>query len=448
MTNGLADFENHFGGVHWGNAEHWDKAASDLGYLVDDVPAVGAVAQTDDGRVGHVAWVSAVGDGTVTVEEYNMAVAGGYDVRTVPTSSFRYLHLDDTAPAPYLGSSRAAVATTDAHGATWSVSTTGAGDLLVHRPSGHVVRLGGLGAWSAHAAPAVATDAQGRIWVAAVAVGGSVLAAHTAPGSVRFSHPRRVLTASPTSSPALVLDGQGHVRIFAVDASGTLRERHTSSGGWSHALRLGKPGSWSTHTAPAAVADRLGDTWVAAVTRHGALLSRHTTRGGRHWTRMRPVDHASWSSTSTPALTSAADGRVWLAAVGSRGDLEVRHTAGASGRWQRPVVLSGSWSTYASPSLTTDRSGRVWLASVTSEGDLAVSSRGAGKRHWQASRGLPHVPASETDSPSLTSSISGVLVGVTGRNGRPLWRQPVGPDDVLPVAHGPHGGGFSVSPFL
>ena len=69
-----------------------------LGYLVDDVPAVGAVAQTDAGRVGHVAWVSAVGDGTVTVEEYNYYVAGGYDVRTVPTSDFRYLHLADVAP--------------------------------------------------------------------------------------------------------------------------------------------------------------------------------------------------------------------------------------------------------------------------------------------------------------------------------------------------------------
>ena len=82
-----------------------------LGYLVDDVPAVGAVAQTDDGRVGHVAWVEAVGDGTVTVEEYNFAVAGGYDVRTVPTSDFRYLHIADLAPAPSLGATRAATST-------------------------------------------------------------------------------------------------------------------------------------------------------------------------------------------------------------------------------------------------------------------------------------------------------------------------------------------------
>jgi len=69
-TNGLSDFENHFGGVHWGNADHWDEAAADLGYVVDDMPAVGAVAQTDAGRVGHVAWVSAVGDGMEAEETH------------------------------------------------------------------------------------------------------------------------------------------------------------------------------------------------------------------------------------------------------------------------------------------------------------------------------------------------------------------------------------------
>src|SRR4051794_9359197 len=85
-TNGFTDFSNHLADGAFGNADTWDDNARALGYLVDDVPAVGAVAQTDTGRVGHVAWVSAVGDGTVTVEEYNYYVAGGYDVRTAPTS--------------------------------------------------------------------------------------------------------------------------------------------------------------------------------------------------------------------------------------------------------------------------------------------------------------------------------------------------------------------------
>ncbi len=451
MTNGLADFENHFGGVHWGNADHWNDAASSLGYLVDDVPAVGAVAQTDDGRVGHVAWVSAVGDGTVTIEEYNLAVAGGYDVRTVPTSSFRYLHLADTAPAPYLGSTRAAVATADAHGGTWSAHTTHRGDLLVHRPSGRNVRLGGHGSWSSKAAPSVATDGQGRIWVAAVAAGGRVLATHTSVGSVMFSRPRPLLTSATTSSPALVVDGQGRVRILAVTSAGTLLERHTPdarSDRWSHPHRMGKPGSWSTHAAPAAVMDRVGGTWIAAVTRHGALLTQHTTHAGRHWTGLHLVDHQAWSSTSTPALAAASDGRVWLAAVGRRGSLVVRHTGSWPARWQRPDGLPGLSSPYSSPSLTVDRSGRTWLAAVATDGDLAVSSIAAGSRRWHTSRGLPHVPASETTSAALTTSVNGVLVSVTDRRGHAIWRRPLGPVELLAPAHGPHGGSFSISRFL
>ena len=361
MTNGLADFENHFGGLHWGNAAHWDEASADLGYLADDVPAVGAVAQTDAGPRGHVAWVSAVGDGTVTVEENNFAVAGGYDVRTVPTSSFRYLHLDDLAPAPYLGSTRAGAATSDARDGSWSARTTAAGALVVRRPSGHTTRLHAPAGWSGRAAPAVATDAQGRVWVAAVTSGGRVLAAHTGPTSTAFSHPRPVLPGTTTSSPALVVDGQGRVRVLAVGGTGTLVERHTPgarSDRWSRPHRMGLAGSWSTHAAPAATTDVLGEVWVAAVTRHGTLQTQHTTGAGLRWSGFHPVDHQSWSVTSTPAVAAAQDGRVWLAGVGRRGDLVVRHTE--AGRWQRGHWLAGQWSPYSSPSLTTTvRSSRV-----------------------------------------------------------------------------------------
>ena len=89
--NRMAGFANDFRGAHWGDATNWDDVARELGYRVDSVPAIGAVAQTDAGRVGHVAWVSAIGPGTVTVEEYNHALPGGYGSRTVPVGTFRYL---------------------------------------------------------------------------------------------------------------------------------------------------------------------------------------------------------------------------------------------------------------------------------------------------------------------------------------------------------------------
>jgi surface antigen len=449
-TNGLSGFENHFGGVHWGNAGHWDEAAASLGYLVDDVPAVGAVAQTDAGRVGHVAWVSAVGDGTVTVEEYNMAVAGGYDVRTVPTSSFRYLHLEDTAPAPYLGSSRAGVATNDAHGGTWSAHTTPGGHLVVRRPSGRTTHLTTPAGWSSAAAPSLVTDTQGRVWVAAVTRAGRVVTTHTAPGSARFSRPRAALRAATTASPTLAADGEGRVRLFAVSGSGTLLERHarvTHPGQWSRPHRLGLRGSWSTHAAPSTTTDGTGRIWLAAVTRHGRLLSRHSARHGLHWSAFRLVDHHAWSVTSTPALADAPDGRLWLAGIGRRGDLVVRHTGAGSDRWQHADRLAGTWSPYSSPALTVDPDGRAWLAAVATNGDLTVTSKPLGAHVWHHSGGLPHGKESETRSPGLTSTVSGVLVAVTGEHGRAVWRRPHGPSD-LPAAHGPRGGSRRVSRVL
>jgi surface antigen len=100
-------FSNAYGGVHWGNANHWDDAARTLatmpGYghvTVDSTPSVGDVAQSDAGDFGHVAYVAAVNaDGMVTVEEYNYDVDGtgsdhNFNQRTVPATSFRYIDVN------------------------------------------------------------------------------------------------------------------------------------------------------------------------------------------------------------------------------------------------------------------------------------------------------------------------------------------------------------------
>lgn len=70
----------------WGNANSWDDRAEADGYLVDHTPAVGAVFQTDEGDLGHVAYVSAVDaeTGDWTISEMN---AKGLDV--VSTRTFK-----------------------------------------------------------------------------------------------------------------------------------------------------------------------------------------------------------------------------------------------------------------------------------------------------------------------------------------------------------------------
>ena len=89
-------FSNYENGLWWGNANTWDDTARALGYTVNGTPAVGAVAYWDNGYYGHVAWVSAVNGGYVTVEEYNYDYDGGYHERTIPASEpYGYIHIKD-----------------------------------------------------------------------------------------------------------------------------------------------------------------------------------------------------------------------------------------------------------------------------------------------------------------------------------------------------------------
>ena len=448
-TNGDAEFVNHMSGGHWGDAWHWDDNALALGHLVDDVPAIGAVAQTDDGRIGHVAWVSAVGDGTVTVEEYNYYTPGAYDTRTVPTSTFRYLHIDDLAPAPTLGSTRAAVTAVDTRGLAWTARTTPAGNLTVRRPSGRVARVGAPGTWSPYAAPSLVADTRGRIWVAGATPAGRLLLSHTTTSSPHWSHVRALGHGgwSTTSTPTLSVDAHMGLRMFAVTAAGALLERHLlrpSSGRWSMPDRMGVPGSWSPHAAPAVSIDRFGRTWLAAVTRHGSLQVRHTRAGSRRWTGFHAVDDRTWSVTSTPGLTAAGDGRLWLADITSRGTLVSRHTGVRPGRWHGATELDGVWSPYASPTVAPDDAGRLWLASVGTDGVVVLRGATPSGRRW----GMPHrlsLAASVTDGPSLTAlQGGGMRIGALTSHGSLVSRR-IGATHALA---GSRPGGFSARPPL
>ncbi|KAJ1950379.1 hypothetical protein EC988_004410 [Linderina pennispora] len=87
------NFHNRYKGKAWGNAKEWDEAARASGVTVNNTPEVGAVAQTNAGRFGHVAWVAKVSGNNVVVEEYNKGGTERYGTRTVPKSSFNYIHV-------------------------------------------------------------------------------------------------------------------------------------------------------------------------------------------------------------------------------------------------------------------------------------------------------------------------------------------------------------------
>ncbi|ORX69439.1 CHAP-domain-containing protein [Linderina pennispora] len=89
------NFHNKYKGKAWGNANQWDEAARASGVKVDGTPTPGSIAQTNKGGggAGHVAWVAKVSGNSVTIEEYNYGVYRGYGTRTVPKSTFNYIHL-------------------------------------------------------------------------------------------------------------------------------------------------------------------------------------------------------------------------------------------------------------------------------------------------------------------------------------------------------------------
>ncbi|KAJ1811878.1 hypothetical protein LPJ75_003930, partial [Coemansia sp. RSA 2598] len=85
-------FHNMYKGPNWGNANTWDNAARQTGVPVNNKPVPGCVAQTNAGNYGHVAWVAKVSGNSVTIEEYNWS-KNKYTTRTVPKSTFNYIHV-------------------------------------------------------------------------------------------------------------------------------------------------------------------------------------------------------------------------------------------------------------------------------------------------------------------------------------------------------------------
>jgi surface antigen len=85
-------FNNNYKGVHWGDAKGWDEAAKKSGVTINNTPVPGAIAQSSE-NAGHVAWVTKVSDGKVTVEEYNFEEKEGYGKRTVAKGKFKYIHI-------------------------------------------------------------------------------------------------------------------------------------------------------------------------------------------------------------------------------------------------------------------------------------------------------------------------------------------------------------------
>jgi CHAP domain len=99
-TRNKVNFTNGMRGGLWGNANTWDDNAQKLGYPPNHNPAVGAIAQTDRGKFGHVGWVSWVSPDkkTVKLQQYNAGNNHEYsESGPIAASDYLYIHVKDLA---------------------------------------------------------------------------------------------------------------------------------------------------------------------------------------------------------------------------------------------------------------------------------------------------------------------------------------------------------------
>ena len=212
---------------------------------------------------------------------------------------------------------------------------------------------------------------------------------------------RRVGASAPTASPAIALTRTGRPLLATISPAGTLATRRlTLHDGWSRPARVGRAGSWATHTAPTLGRDGDGRTLLVAVGRTGATFAETLERG-----RLVRLRGSGASLTSTPAVTSTADGTTYVHQVTASGRLVVRTLTGR--RWSRPRTLAGDWSPYASPAVG-EVAGRLHVAAVDARGALRVRAAAPGQHSRLPGRVGP--VGDLTTSPGLVTRRGGVLV--------------------------------------
>lgn len=97
LNDAGTSFHNTMKGGRFSNATNWANNAKKLGYKVNNKPAVGAIAQWNDGAFGHsgyghVAYVTAANGSKITIEEYNYKKYS-FSRRTLPVSQVsNYIH--------------------------------------------------------------------------------------------------------------------------------------------------------------------------------------------------------------------------------------------------------------------------------------------------------------------------------------------------------------------
>jgi surface antigen len=309
-----------------GSGWAWDDNAVLNGIQVDDVPALGAVAQWEDSAAhpgGHVAYVEAVNsNGSIWVSQDSYP-AGPFTWKGISVGSSDwpddFIHFDqrDANPSSAVGSSGSVYTLQVAIDGCAKVFRRDLGDSAF----GLVTQVGSSCGWSR----AGSTDMA------------------MMPGT--NDQARMVLLKSDG------LGDPGCGELYLYDLNGSTATNLTE---------LGSCG-WSTNAPPSVTIDSSGNTYVAAIKYGRTWVFRRDANG---ILTQDEVGNGSWSGLGGPSVLAAPDGKIWIIATKGNGDVWA-FARQIDGTWANQGDLgAGNWSVVAQPGLAMDDDGDVTVALV------------------------------------------------------------------------------------
>lgn len=351
-TNGIP-FSNVAQTGLYGNAATWKDRAIAEGKVVDNIPAVGAVAWWD---FGHVAWVESVSpDGSqVTIEDYNSTNDGTYDERTIPTSSVtKFLHIGDVSGGsvsslgpPGLGSKIATARNADGR---LSVFYIGANSAIYYRSQ---LSPGSTGWTDEIYIPAYAkaitavTDWQGRIELFYIGAD-NALYHRWQPWTNTDQWSAEERFAANIQAVTAANNGLGKLEVIAIGSNNQLYEmQQTQPGSWD--------GQWTNIPAVAvdisSAVESDGRVDIFYVGGDNAMYHRSELTAGGSWS-----DEEYWpSNLRKSAATRNADGRLELFAIGSNAEIYDNWQNQAGGSWAGTWPLIPAQARYVSAATNAD----------------------------------------------------------------------------------------------
>ncbi|HEU5149778.1 MAG TPA: CHAP domain-containing protein [Iamia sp.] len=329
-------------GRNLGDASAWASNARAAGFVVDQKPAVGAIAQWNAnvggaGSSGHVAYVEQVTTSHIVISDDNW----GRNVTTrqrIPRNSAgwpsNFIHFADVRTAGRGGAGRITV---DGEGNLRLLGRKRAGTAHIRRG---VIGEGwdsswtemGSGGW---AQVAITADKAGDLWFIGVKTNGQLYTRRADVGGTGWGSFQSHGTGWSTSSPpAITARPDRGITFAAIGASGRIYSR-SWTGTWQTRRTHSPNPDWATTS----ITNSGNDLWLIATKRNGSLYTQRATIGSgwNSWT-----GHGTgYSTTTPPSITARPERGITWAAVTASGLLTTRTWAGSWGG--RTTHGQGSW---------------------------------------------------------------------------------------------------------